>query len=247
MSPALDLLAIAAHPDDAELSCGGLLALAGDRGQRAGILDLTRGEAATNGTPAQRAAEAAAAAAVLGLAVRENAGLPDGGLRGDDAGQADAVVERLRRLRPALLLAPWWAARHPDHAAASALAERAVFLAGLRSHRPDLGAPFRPRTVAFYPERRDARPAFVVDTSAAFSRKIEALRCHASQFGAGGEATLLNGPLGLAAFEIRDRYWGATIGATHGEPYVLREPVPIADPVGHFAAHPGQPVLWPAP
>ncbi len=262
----LDLLAFGAHPDDVELSCGGWLILAGRRGQRTGVVDLTRGELATNGTPEERDREAADAAAALGLAVRENLRLPDGGLRAEDPEQLAALVGAIRRHRPALLLAPWTEARHPDHAAAGALATKAVFFAGLRRYRPDLGEPWRPLRRLAYPERHDAPATFVVDTSEVHEQKLVALACHGSQFtrpvrpltptlspdavergtgDSGGADTILTRPLGLDAFVVRDRYWGATIGVTHGEPYLLEGPVPIADPVAHFAAHPAVPVLVP--
>ena len=239
----LDLLVFGAHPDDVEICCGGWIVLASDRGQRVGVVDLTRGERATNGTPELRDAEAAAAAEVLGLAVRENLRLPDGGLLADDETQLAAVVGALRRHRPELALAPWTEARHPDHAATGRLAEKALFFAGLRSWRPELGAPFRPRRLLAYAERHDTTPDLVVDTSAVQERKNAAVACHRSQFG--GDATILTRPLGLEAFAVRDRYWGATIGVTHGEPYLLGAPVPIADPIAHFAAHPAVPVLVP--
>lgn len=246
----LDLLALGAHPDDAEICCGGWLALAGQRGQRAAIVDLTRGELATNGTPEQRALEANEAAGVLGLALRENLGLPDGGLRAGDAEQLAAVVGALRRHRPKLLLAPWTEARHPDHGAAGHLATQAVFFAGLRSYRPELGEPWRPLRLVAYPERHDGQADFVVDVSAVYAQKWAAIQCHRSQVGHRGEGgaareTLLTRPLGLEAFEVRDRYWGATIGTSHGEPYLLGAPVPLSDPVAHFTAHPASPVLVP--
>lgn len=237
----LDLLALGAHPDDVELSCGGWLALTAQRGQRVLILDLTRGELATNGTVAVRAAEAAAAAAVLGVG-RANLALPDGGLDARDAGQLAALVAAIRAQRPRLLLAPWIEARHPDHAAAGQLAQRAAFFAGVAKHRPDLGPAHRPERVVFYPERREVRPSFVVDVTATHAIKAQAVACHVSQFGAGA-ATLINQPLGVEAFSVRDRYWGATIGVAHGEPYLIEGPLPLADPIAHFAAHPAPPVL----
>lgn len=239
----LDLLAFGAHPDDVEICCGGFLLLAGDRGQRAGIVDLTRGELATNGTPEIRAVEAADAAEVLGLAVRENLALPDGGLLADDPVQLAALVGALRRHRPTIALAPWTEARHPDHAATGRLAERAAFFSGLRNYRPDLGAPWRPLRWLAYAERVDTRPDLVVDTSDVQDRKWAAVACHRSQFG--GRETILTRSLGIDAFTVRDRYWGASIGVAHGEPYLLGAPVPVSDPIAHFAAHPAVPVLVP--
>ncbi|MEM6931746.1 MAG: bacillithiol biosynthesis deacetylase BshB1, partial [Myxococcota bacterium] len=166
----IDLLAIGAHPDDLELSCGGLVALATSRGQTVHLVDLTRGELATNGTPELRATEAAAAAEVLG-AVRHNLGLPDGGLRPDDEAQLRAVVAVLRQLRPHIALGPWPDARHPDHMAASALVTAGCFWAGVRNQWPHLGAPHRPRHLWQYGQRHDPRPDFVVDISAVAATK----------------------------------------------------------------------------
>ena len=240
-----DLLAVGAHPDDVELSCGGWLALAHQREQRVVIVDLTQGERASNGTPAVRSAEAQWAAERLGVAARANLGLPDCGLSGEDPGQVRALVAAIRLYRPALLLAPWTAARHPDHAAAGALTTRAAFFAGVANFHPEAGAPWRARRLIQYPQRQDATPDFVVDISAVIDQKRAAVACHASQFGAGPVATLINNPLGLGAFETRDRYWGASIGVEFGEPYMLGTPVPLADPVAHFEAHPAAPVWMP--
>lgn len=241
----IDLLAIGPHPDDVELSCGGWIAAAAARGQAVAIIDLTRGELATNGTVEERAEEAAAAAKTLGVRVRENVGLPDGGLSAVDGAQRDALVEALRRHQPALLLAPWIEARHPDHAAAGQLARQAVFFAGLRKHRPELGAPWRPTRLIHYPQRHEIRPDFVVDISAHVATKHAAIACHVTQFGP-GEPTMINRPLGLRALATRDAYWGASIGVEAGEPYLLGAPVPLTDPVAHFRAHADSPVLVPA-
>lgn len=243
---AVDLLAFGAHPDDVELSCGGLVALAASRGQRVVIIDLTRGELATNGTVAIRTEEAEAAAAALGIETRENLELPDGELRADDADQLAAVVEALRHHRPRVVLSPWVEARHPDHAAAGQLVERAAFLAGVARFRPDLGPPGRPDRVVFYPARREVRPSFVVDITAVADLKARAIGCHKSQFGGDGAPTLINAPLGVEAFAVRDRYWGATIGVRHGEPYLIRGPVPLPDPVSALSEDQSPPVLLPA-
>lgn len=242
----IDLLAFGAHPDDVELSCGGLLAQSAKRGRSVAIVDLTRGELATNGTPAERADEAEAAAEALGVPVRENLELPDGGLTVEDPDQLAAVVEAMRHHRPAVALGPWVEARHPDHAAAGRLVERAVFLAGVARFRPELGAPHRPQRLVFYPQRVEVVPSFVVDVSAVYEQKAAAIACHRSQFGGadGARPTLINAPLGLEAFEVRDRYWGATIGVRHGEPYRIRGPVPLADPVGALVDEAATPVLW---
>lgn len=240
----VDLLAFGAHPDDLELCCGGWLALAARRGQAVGLVDLTAGELATNGTVGERAREAAAAAEVLGAAFRDNLGLPDGGVDDSDDGQLAAVVGALRRRRPKLVLAPPVEARHPDHAAAGRLLRRAVFFAGVGGYRPDLGDRWRPLRLVVAPERHDLGADFVVDVGDVYEVKRAAIACHASQVG-GGRATLVNDPVGLGAFEARDRFWGATIGVAYGEPYLIGAPVPLSDPLAHFAAHPAPPALVP--
>ncbi|MEN0060726.1 MAG: bacillithiol biosynthesis deacetylase BshB1 [Myxococcota bacterium] len=232
----VDLLVFGAHPDDVELSCGGLVARSTAQGHVVHIVDLTRGELATNGTPAVRAVEAAAAAEVLGVAQRGNLGLPDGGLRGADDNQLRSLVATVRRIQPRIVLGPWAEARHPDHAAAATLVADACFWAGVRNRWPDLGPPHRLTHRWHYGQRRDPRPDFVVDITAFADTKRRAIDCYASQFRAeGARQTLINDPLGVGAFEARDRYWGASIGVEHGEPYVLNGPVPVPDPVAYFA------------
>jgi N-acetylglucosamine malate deacetylase 1 len=239
-----DILAIGPHPDDLELSCGGWLALAVERGQTVVMLDLSRGELSTNGTPSIRGQEARTAADILGVKDRRNAELPDGSIASTDPDHVDAVVACLRACRPALVLAPWVQERHPDHSEAGLLVQRAVFKAGLRRHQPHLGEAHRVQRLIHYPQRTEVRPDFVVDTSATFAKKQQAIAAHASQFG-DGTHTLINSGLGLGVWQTRDRYWGASIGAEFGEPYVLGVPVPIHDPVEHFAAHPARPVWTP--
>ncbi len=242
-----DLVAFGPHPDDVELFCGGLLIRLSDLGYRVAVVDLTRGEMATRGTPETRAAEAEAAAAVLGLSHRENLALPDAGLLPNDPDQVAAIVAALRRLRPELVVAPWSRERHPDHEAASALVTRAVFLAGLRRWSPgrprDPGAldapPFTPRQVLYYPMRHLAEPTFIVDTTEAAERKLAAIRCYASQVGPapGAPETLVGSPLSLTSIDARDRFYGAQIGVAHGEPFVSPSPVGLVDPVAHFRAN----------
>lgn len=237
----LDLLAVGPHPDDVELFCGGTVATSAARGHRVGILDLTRGERASNGTVETRAREAAAAAAVLGVAVRENLGLPDAGLdpyAGVDGAlegsQLLALVAAIRRLRPRILLLPHTRARHPDHAAAGTLGERAVFTAGLRSVETD-AAPFRPRRTLHYACRHGFSPRLIVDTTDAIETKRAALACYASQVAPapGAVDTMVAAPLSSAALEARDRYYGAMIGVAFGEAFTQAGPVGVHDLVDH--------------
>jgi N-acetylglucosamine malate deacetylase 1 len=244
----LEVLAFGPHPDDVELFCGGLLARMADLGYRTGIVDLTRGEKSSRGTPETRAAETEAASRVLGLSRRESLGLPDGWVDpwgGFEAPEAERVrtapvsrvVEVLRRLRPELVLVPWEHERHPDHEATSALVTRALFFASVRRFETEPpSTPFTPRQVLYYPMRHLAQPSLVVDVTAAYEKKIAAIRCYASQVEprADAPATLVGSPLSLSSLEARDRFYGAQVGVACGEPYVLRETVGLVDPVEHF-------------
>ena len=238
----VDVLAFGPHPDDVELFCGGTVIRLGELGHATGVVDLTRGEQASHGTPEQRAKESEAAARELGIGFRDNLGLPDTGLA-PTADQLAAVVGVLRRRRPELILAPWVEDRHPDHGAAGVLVTRAVYFAGVRRFAPEHGERFVPRQLLYYAMRHRITPSFIVDTSAAAARKARAIACYASQLvrrGTGGDAdpTLISSPRATEAIEARDRYYGSMIGTSHGEP--LRSPnVPgLIDPVRQFRDNP---------
>ena len=238
----VDVLAFGPHPDDVELFCGGTVIRLGQLGYATGVVDLTRGEQASHGTPEERAREAEAASAELGLRFRDNLGLPDTGLA-PVHDQLAAVVGVLRRRRPEIVLAPWSEDRHPDHAAASALVARAVFFAGVRRFAPDQGERFVPRQLLYYAMRHRMPPSFIVDTSPAAARKARAIACYASQIlrrgtGTDADPTLISSPRATEAIEARDRYYGSMIGTSHGEP--LRSPnVPgLVDPLRQFRDNP---------
>jgi bacillithiol biosynthesis deacetylase BshB1 len=240
----VDVLAFGPHPDDIELFAGGTMIRLAELGHTTAVCDLTRGERASHGSPEERARETEAASGVLGLAFRENLGLPDTELAATPA-QLAVVVEVLRRRRPEIVLAPWIEDRHPDHAAAAALVSRAVMFAGVRHYAPEAGERFVPRQLLYYALRHRMPPSFVVDTSAAAVRKARAIACYASQLsrraGAGaGDAdpTLISAPGAIAAIDARDRYYGSMIGTSHGEP--LRSPavLGIVDPVRQFRDNP---------
>jgi N-acetylglucosamine malate deacetylase 1 len=238
----VDVLAFGPHPDDVELFCGGTVIRLGELGHTTGVVDLTRGEQASHGTPELREREAAAASIELGLTFRDNLGLPDTGLAATPE-QIAAVVGVLRRRRPELVLAPWVEDRHPDHGAAGALVTRAVYFAGVRRYAPEHGERFVPRQLLYYAMRHRITPSFIVDTSAAAARKARAIACYSSQLvrrGTGGDAdpTLISSPRATEAIEARDRYYGSMIGVSHGEP--LRSPnVPgLVDPVRQFRDNP---------
>ncbi len=227
-----EIAAICAHPDDAELVMGGTLARETARGRRVCLIDLTRGESGSRGTPEGRAAEALEAARILGVAHRESLGLPDARLA-DLPEQRDPLVEALRRLRPRVVLLQHWRQRHPDHAAASRIVKAACFLAGLRNYRSDLGPPFRPKSLAYaatMTEASDITPSFVVDVTQVWESKLRAIAAFASQFTPGpGELVAL--PLGRIkdAGELAGRRHGQRIGVRYGEGFVTREPLVLDD------------------
>jgi len=226
---ALDALFFGAHPDDVELSSGGLVARLAAHGHRVGIVDLTRGELGTRGDPEVRAREAAAAAAILGAAHRESLGLPDGGVARGERAQLRAVVACLRAHRPALVVAPDRHDPHPDHVEASHLVARACYVAGLaRFDSP--GERHRPERLLFAIYRSAVPPHLVVDVTEVWERRMEAVRAHVSQLEPGaGAATYLTAPGFLDSVEARCRTWGALAGCSLAEGYRVRGPWPVAD------------------
>jgi N-acetylglucosamine malate deacetylase 1 len=222
----LDVLAFSPHPDDAEIGCGGALALAAQGGLRVGVVDLTDGERATRGSPEHRAAEKSEATRVLGLGERIRLGLPDGEL-GRSRRAVELVVEVLRDSSPHTVLAPNDVDRHPDHEAAARLVRQGCFEAGVGSVS---GAPVhRPARQFSYMTHSPFDPSFVLDISDVWEQKQAAIASYRSQFSpdGGGPATALSGGDFLELLEVRARWFGALIGARHGEPYLCRGPVPL--------------------
>lgn len=230
----LDLLAIVAHPDDAELLCGGTLIRAGDAGHRTGVLDLTGGETGTAGSPGLRATESERASEILGLAARRVAGLPDGSIENSPAAR-NRVAAILRELRPDTVILMWPEARHPDHRAASQLGHDACFVAGL-ARAPVDGDPFRPRKVLYALAYREhaPKPSFVVDISGQMERKLDAIYAFGSQFEGkkgmgevypGGERELRE------QLKVHAAYYGGLIRAEYGEPFWTRETMAVEDVV----------------
>jgi bacillithiol biosynthesis deacetylase BshB1 len=228
---AVDVLAIAAHRDDVELTCGGTLLRAADRGQRTAFIDLTQGELGTGGSAALRAAEAERAAAVLGLAVRENLALPDAGITNTPETRA-ALARLVRRLRPRVVIAPSPWARHPDHRVAAELVRDACFVAGLAKVAPDVPR-HRPRKVIHaITYREDAvKPTFVVDVSDVFERKMAAIRCYGSQFDEAIQAGEVY-PNGEPLYDIvrhQAAHYGSLIRTRYGEPFFTHETMRVDD------------------
>lgn len=225
---ACDALAVGPHPDDVEIAAAGTLLQLRDAGMAIGVVDCTRGEKGSRGTQQERDAEAAAAAALLGCAFRANLGLPDAGVRADDDRGCDLLVAALRQAKPKLLLGPLAHDVHPDHVAAAKLVERAWFLAGLKNHQPQLGAPWRPRLFLRYPGNRQPVPTLVVDVSAVAARKAEVVRCYRSQTNPPDRGHLVLGLDVVERAEVRDRFHGASIGVARGEAFVHDGPLPVA-------------------
>jgi bacillithiol biosynthesis deacetylase BshB1 len=223
MPDEIDYLVIAPHPDDAELGLGGTILLLKEQGCSVGVLDLTDGEPTPHGSPEVRQQETAAATRVLGLDWRGNLALPNRLLQ-PSLHARGLLAGVLRELRPRVLFAPYWEDAHPDHVAASRLADDARFWAKLtKTELP--GQPHYPRRVYYYLSvhlRQYVKPSFVVDVTPFHDRKLEAIRCYHSQFIAGRPTTP---PTFLDDLRDRARYWGWAIGAMYGEPFISREEV----------------------
>ena len=227
----VDILAIAAHRDDVELTCAGTLLKALDRGHRTGILDLTAGETGTRGSADLRGKEAEAAARVLGVSERRNAGLRDAHLSNDEASRR-VVIEQIRHFAPRVVILPFPVGRHPDHRIASELGRDACFLSGLSRYPAD-GTPHRPFKILYaLSYREDAiKPTFLVDISAQFERKMAAIRCYASQFDAAVSAGEIF-PTGqdlYSRIEHQNGYYGSLLRVRYAEPYFTQETVEVED------------------
>jgi bacillithiol biosynthesis deacetylase BshB1 len=230
----VDILALAAHRDDVELTCAGTLLKAADQGYRTAILDLTAGESGTRGSAAIRAEEAGRAAAILGVTERRNAGLPDAHLVNSEETRR-LVVEAIRDFAPRVVILPFPVGRHPDHRIASELGRDACYLAGLARY-PAGGAAHRPFKVLYALSYREdpVKPTFVVDIGPQFERKMAAIRCYASQFDGTTSAGEIF-PTGQDLYsrvETQNAHYGSLIRARYGEPFFTYETVLVEDVVG---------------
>jgi N-acetylglucosamine malate deacetylase 1 len=227
----VDILAIAAHPDDIELICGGTLISAQMLGRTTGILDLAAGELASRGTPELRAKEAAKAAKVMGVSVRENLGLPDGGIQNTPETRAKIALV-MRRLQPNIVITHSLHGRHPDHPIVAQLVRDACFIAGLKKVEPKV-APHRPRKVLHALSFREdhEKPTFVVDISTAFEKKLEAIGCYESQFGEAVQAGEVypNGEPLHDLIRHHAAHYGSLIRCRYGEPFHTTETMRVAD------------------
>jgi bacillithiol biosynthesis deacetylase BshB1 len=225
----VDLLAIAAHPDDVEQTCGGTMIRMAEAGYRTGIIDLTAGDMGTRGTPELRIEESREAAKRMLVSHRENLHMPDARLENALAGRL-TIASRIRELRPRVVILPYWEARHPDHYRATEMSYEGCFLAGLRKLDP-YTEPHRPEKVLYASLYAKVEPSFVVDISAQFERRMEALFSYRSQYGTLTEG----GALFPDEVEIRERlaaiarYYGNLIGCRYGEPFVVKETMRVDD------------------
>jgi bacillithiol biosynthesis deacetylase BshB1 len=219
----LDILALAAHPDDVELSSSGTLLKAILSGKKAGIIDFTRGELGTRGTPEIRAKEANDAAKILGLSARENLGFRDGFFKNDEEHQLE-VIKMIRKYRPEVVLANAYDDRHSDHGRASQLAKEACFIAGLKNVTTVLDGveqeAWRPKAVYHYIQSIPSQPDFIVDISAVWESKVASIKAFGSQFfdpNSNEAATYISSPEFMKMVEARAIHYGHEIGVQYGE------------------------------
>jgi bacillithiol biosynthesis deacetylase BshB1 len=228
------IMAIGIHPDDVEIGCGGTVAVCAAAGDDVTIVDLTRGESSTNGTPEERAREAAEAARILGCKRRENVGLPDAGVQSENAAQTSAVVAMIRAHRPHIILVPNPDDAHPDHASGGMLIQRATFLANVNGYVTEREGKRQERWLVgrllVYSGRREVRPAIVVDITAQYETKLAAVRAHASQVGGGKGAlpTRLNDGGLFGSVEGRALVAGRRIGVKYGEAFQILAPIGLS-------------------
>jgi bacillithiol biosynthesis deacetylase BshB1 len=229
----VDILAIAAHRDDVELTCAGTLLKAVDAGYKVGILDLTAGETGTRGSASLREEEANRAAKILGVTERRNARLPDAHLHNSDESRR-AIVQEIRHFAPRVVILPFPVGRHPDHRVASELGRDASYLAGLLRYDAP-GNPHRPHKLLYALSYREdpLKPTFVVDISNQFERKLAAIKCYASQFD-GAKAAGEIFPTGqdlYSLIETQNAHYGSLIRKRYGEPFFTQETIEVDDVV----------------
>jgi bacillithiol biosynthesis deacetylase BshB1 len=225
----LDILAIAAHPDDVEQTCGGTLIHSAELGYRTGVLDLTAGDMGSRGTPDVRMQEAHTAGRIMRLAWRQNLRWPDARLENTITARM-TLAGVIRRIRPRVVILPHWIGRHPDHYRASEIGYEACFLAGLRRLEEDT-PPHRPFKILYSSQYANVTPSFVVDISRTFERRMQALLSYTSQYGNSSLAS----DLFPSHAEVQERlaavarFYGNLIGVRYGEPFVVKESMQVDD------------------
>ncbi len=231
----LDILVFAAHPDDAELGCGGTIISHINKGKKVGIIDLTRGEMGTRGTPEIRAKEAKDAGEIMGLSSRENLGLPDAFFANNKANQL-ALVQKIRQYRPDVVLANAVTDRHPDHGKGADLASQACFLAGLKMLETQFEGQnqiaWRPSAVYHYIQSNYIAPDFIVDVSEAWEQKMEAIKAFKSQFydpNSNEPETFISSKQFLQLIESRAIEYGKSINVKYGEGFTVERNVGVSN------------------
>ena len=231
----LDILAFAAHPDDVELTCSGTLLKAILNGKKAGIVDFTKGELGTRGTPEIRIAEAEESARILGVSARENLGFRDGFIQNDEAHQLE-VIKMIRKYQPDIVLANATSDRHPDHGRASNLAREACFLSGLKNIKTTLDGTeqeaWRPKVVYHYIQSVPLEPDFVVDVTEVWDKKMASYKAFQSQFfdpNSKEPETYISNPGFLKMIESRAIHYGHSIGVKYGEGFTIERPIGVKD------------------
>lgn len=229
----LDLLAIAPHPDNVELTCGGTMLKMAQAGYQTGIIDLTRGETGTRGTPETRLEEAAKAAKILKVKVRRNLALPDARLRVCEEHKV-ALAEAIRELQPHTVILPYWEGRHPDHYTAATLGWEACFIAGLKNYALS-GEPFRPFKILYAAAYATVMPTLAVDITKQFDRRRQAIMAYESQFRPPKNEPRSKVVLPLDELEdkisVANRYYGRLIGVQYAEGFVVKEVMQVDDVV----------------
>jgi bacillithiol biosynthesis deacetylase BshB1 len=238
----LDILAFGVHPDDVELSCSGTLLCENINGRKTGIIDLTKGELGTRGNPDTREQEAAVAATIIGVHIRENLGMPDGFFKNDTENQLKVIVA-LRKYQPEIILCNAIEDRHPDHGRSAMLIADAAFLSGLQkivTYKPGMEmnynnrqAPWRPKYVFNYIQDRYIRPDFVIDISGVFEKKLAAIKAFKTQFFSTESVlndepqTYISSPEFLDSIIYRSKMFGRMIGVKYAEGYTSQKMIGI--------------------
>ena len=248
----LDAIFFAPHPDDGEIFCGGAIAKL-SQSYKVGLFDLAEGELASRGSVEDRKRESAAASEILGISHRENLKLPDGFINPNhqtESGlkQLETVVNKIRAHKPKVVFAPYWQGRHPDHVATSELITKACFYSSVKKFSPNSGKAHTPNQVAYYQFRHEFRPSFVMDISDVVEKKIESIRCYQTQIDPeqkdeNAAKTLISSRFTLSSIDARDRYFGAMIGVSHAEPFLIKTALPVNDPVSFFDKNPATSAL----
>lgn len=227
----LDVLAIAAHPDDVELTCGGTLLKMAEKGYKTGILDLTAGEMGTRGSPETRAKEAAAAAKVLKVVYRGNLGIPDSDVQPNRENKLK-LAQKIRELRPRTVILPYWEARHPDHYHGSTLGYEGCFLAGLKQ-LPLVGEPYRPFKIVYATSFEGMPPTFIVDITRHYDTRRRAILAYGSQFRPAKSEKKQKVYLAIdeldPKMDLLARHYGQMIGVKYGEPFLQKELMCVDD------------------